>query len=319
MNNLGQTFGVFRLAIFAIVTLVIIFIVSSFFIEEERNTIEELLTSLDFAESNPGTGVIKQILIEKDFAVNAKNVFDSPQRSVSFKCDSLYCTQNIFQVSSRNLIVKDQISIQYTTRCVFEKNLFNCKIYFGTSPAQLVVSGVTIKENFDLESETVDLKFLIKNIGAQNAAEVITEVKIFKQGTEEGKPIENLYSDSVFENTKLIETQKEIEVNLELPIKDSGEYAVEINTSGLDAGVDSKRATFFAQGNISSSNCKANEKLDTFLNETLNQCITRYTCSGCEFAFECMAIWEEIQPETLFESSSKDATLELVEPINGSC
>jgi len=319
MKQFGQAFGVFKLVVFAIVALALIYLVGTFFIEQKPNPIEELNRSLDFAESHLGTGITDQILFENQFAVNAKNVFDSPQRSVSFKCHALECTQKNLEVRARIINANDTTSIRYTTRCIFEKNLFNCKIYFGTPPAQLLISGVDLKDNYDLEKERIKLKFFVKNSGQQNAVDISTEVKIFIKGTQDEKEVENLYTEPLVESTELLTAQTSTELEFELPITGAGEYVVEIKTSGMEAGEDKKRIEFSAIGSIILTNCKAEERLETYLSETLNQCITRYSCTDCKQAFECKAVWDDILPGTIFEISSKELALEINEPIEGTC
>ncbi len=318
MNQGGQSGSVFNLAVFAIVALALIVLIASFFPQAENNAIQELRESISLAQSTPGTGISKNIFLEKNFAVDAQKVFDTGTRSVSFQCNAMECTQKKLNVDARKISAAENISIQYTSRCIFEKSLFNCKIYFGTAPAQLKISETRLKENFDLPKEKVELEFFAENTGGQNAVDASVQVKVFKKQTVNGRVVENLYTSVLEKKIELLAPKQKLEQRFELQIKDTGDYSVEISLSGTDAGHVSEKIDFFAVGEIVSF-CRIGETLETFLNETLGKCITRHSCTECSFAEECAQKWQTLLPDAEFQASTKETALEIKEPVNGAC
>lgn len=315
MNQCGQTFSVFKLAVFAIIALVLLYIATTFFAAPQHDAVKELRDAVENAQANEGSAFTSEILLENGFALDAQKIFDTGLRSVSFQCNSSDCVQKKLDTGPRNLVVNEKISTLYTTRCVFEKSLFNCKIYFGTPPAQLEIKDFSLKENFDLESEAVELGFLVKNNGKQNAIGITAEVKVYRVENQE----QNLYSEPIAKEIALLEPEQGFSANFVLPIKEAGNYLVEARVSGADSGSQLKKSEFSASGTIVASDCATSQKLETFLNETLNKCISRYTCTGCEYSFECAQKWSEQLPRHVFEESTKENALEITEPANGNC
>ncbi|MEK6941981.1 MAG: hypothetical protein AABW85_03940 [archaeon] len=319
MNQSGQASSVFKLAIFAAVAVLLVYLVSTFFQQAQKDPIKELKDAVEQAQAKAGIGSTKTITFEKNFAVDAKKVFDTDLRSVSFQCSSEYCANKTIDLSERNFAARQQVQIQFTPRCVFEKNIYNCRIYFGTPPAQLKISGTQLNSNYDLSKDKVELNFSLENTGKQNAANSKIEVKIFRKENFEGNTIENLYSETQEKTAPLIAPQGKEQQFFQLPVTDTGDYSVEITVFGPDSGQDIEKLLFTATGTLESPDCRIGEKMEAFLNETMNKCITRYSCSGCERAGECVQKWTEQKPETQFQEATKELAYEITEPVNGAC
>ncbi|MBI2598463.1 MAG: hypothetical protein HYW50_04675 [Candidatus Diapherotrites archaeon] len=314
MNQKGQAGSAFRLLAFAITAIAIIYIVLQFFLPQQTDALKELREAIENAQANAGIGATKTIFFEKNFAVRAE-IFDTEIRSVSFQCHAQECAGKKFEVAPRNFVVLENVSVQYTPRCVFEKNLFNCKIYFGTPPAQLKIPSAKINK----AQRGINFEITLQNTGLQNALEPTIEVKVFKKEQKDGKTIENLYGETIIENFQIIAPLQSKQKNFTVTISDAGEFSAHIKAFGNDAGEDFKKIEFSFQATPRLNDCSADKKLESFLNETQNKCITRHSCTGCEYAFECANKWRELFPQLIFEEASKELAYEIKEPENGTC
>lgn len=299
----------FRLLVIAIITIAILFVISTLFVLPEKDTISELRNGIAFAETNEGTSHQVQLAFKKDF-VSRADLLDTVDRNVRFECNSDRCSGDVASISSRSLIFKEQTLMDVYFRCQRKELIQDCVIYFGEEPAQVQIKLLGFPDEID-NGETTPIGFQVENVGLLDALGLNYEILIFrKQSKGELLLIENPILGLI---DKLSQNRTET-IFEQFTSTIDGNYILEINIEGEDAGFAFVEKEFAVIGSIS-LNCKAGSEKNTFLNGDM--CRTKYSCEGCQNGTECVTRWRE-QGLNL-EIGGKEIAYSETLPIDGSC
>jgi len=318
MNQRAQTNSVFKLAIFAIVAIAVLFLVLNFFPSQSTDTIKELRQLLVYAKGNEGKSVSKEIQIEKDMFFDAAKIFDDDTTSVSFACSSIECSTGGLHIEERQFYSEKKTSTTASARCFLSGNLYGCRIYFGLKPAQVGVKEIALGEEIDLAVEDAFVTIKVENSGELTATNVFTTAKIFKKTVVEGKETENLYAPEITDFAAEIIPGNSVTISFNLPIEDDGDFRLEVTAFGDEAGQDTKSFDFSVSNAQSVSECTPTTQDEPFFSSQENACLTKFNCEKCDLAFECRQAWEQTG-ETGLESASKGFALKTTPLQNGQC
>lgn len=316
--NKGQASSVFRFAVFAIILLILVFLVANFFPNPPQDSIKELRGLLQSAKAREGKSVSREVFFTKEIRIDAGKILDNETTSVSFACTTPLCAQGRLEVDERVLYSRENLGLTATARCFFSR-IYSCRIFFGSRPAQMEVTKTQIGKVIDLSASPAFLSFDVKNTGELLATNVQSTVKVYKKSLIEGKESKQLYAPEILDFEAEIAPWAQKIVSFNLPIKDNGDYEVEIITFGDEAGQDTKTIEFSATNAQVLSDCTTIERTETFFDETNNKCMTFHYCEKCSLSFECRLAWEQKEPAKTFLNGSKEYTVEEKAPVNGEC
>ncbi len=319
MNQTGQSNSVFKLIIFAVIALALIYAAINFFPKTESDNIKELRQLLLSAKGNEGKTISKKLFLEKDLAIDAAKIFDDQTTSVSFSCNTPQCNNGDLIVDERKFISTKTTQLDVHARCQLGTNLYGCKLFFGLKPQQVEITKIELPTQIDLANNNSTALIEIENTGQLTAINVKTTIKVYKKTILNGAENLQLYAPEEIEFTESLEPQEKKATQIPLLIMDNGDYLLEVNVEGLDAGKDKKTFEFSASNAQAFSNCVATTSDQAFYSESEGKCITKYFCQECEFAFECQVAWQEKEPIENFESASREYALTAKEPLNGQC
>jgi cell wall-associated NlpC family hydrolase len=310
-----MAFSTFRLLVYSIVFLILIYLISTFFFFP-LNPMQELNEGIEIAEKNIGKFNSIKINFPEE-TIFSSRVFNSPDRFILFECNyDLKCDPTKIQVDFNSVKIISPQEQVVSFRCIQDYPLNQCKIYFGQEPAQINLLELNSKKEFNLDSEKAVISFTYSNSGAIDAEKCIALITVKKEETSNNRKINALYSEkkidlgSVFAGEK---NSKQAELNLLV----EGKYLIEFKISCPEAGTDYKEISFNASKSITSSNCKAIELTEsyTFGDKVFKDCL----CEECIYAFECMQKCNEKYKLEFEMSSPEKATAEYIEQngING--
>ncbi len=293
-------FTPFRMAIMAVVTIILIYLALTLFVFPESDFIKEMNKGLTYSQENLGKSYSKQVFYPKGLGVTAKESFDTPQRVVSFQCNKAsICFGEFISVEERGIFINGQFTATTSFRCIYSGNLYVCRIYIGERPAQMIFKVI------DLNVEKDELRLSIENTGNIDASDAKTTIKIYKKDLIAGSWVKTLYSEPITKEINSLKKGEEKQVLFELGITENGLYVVEFKTEAVDAGFDQNSVEFEVTGREVVETCIAKEKGETSLVE--GKCRTKYLCEGCNHSFECKMLWQEKEPSksALFEIADK--------------
>ncbi|MCD6478365.1 MAG: hypothetical protein J7L44_00585 [Candidatus Diapherotrites archaeon] len=167
-----------RLLVYAVVASALVFLVINIFqiFFPSQDYAKEIELMLDAAEVDLGKYVAREILLPANVKINAGD-FDTASRSVVFICNNpaICCTQgkscpkiiewdNVFM--KRYVLAKQAKKVKIAARCRFEE-LYICKIYIGSEPAQIMLEGASLSaDRIELAKQSsVKINYVVKNIG----------------------------------------------------------------------------------------------------------------------------------------------------------
>lgn len=310
---------VFKMLVSAIAAIALIMVLLNYILPyflQTQDVEKEISTLLTKAEFSPGKYKSASIQLTSGANFRAGN-FDSDNRSTAFSCNSAELCLDYLSYDERKINVKRNIQATVSARCSYAHDLFTCKIYFGKEPAQLEIREVQIKESIDLGENENIAQFAVKNTGNDEARNAKATARIYKR----------YFADSEWKKEFVRQNEKdlgnidaggEINAEIELPIEESGTYAVEIIAGAEEAGFDSVEKTFEAIGAASLCRATSQEGYATY-NSELGKCRRKSLCSGCFYAFECRDAWMAAKAGRTFESAEPGFAYETTEAFDGIC
>lgn len=317
MNEKGQSISIFRLAIFAIILIALIAIVTTLFPQTQTDTAKEITSLIDFAKSIEGKTVTKLLVLEKDKFFDAKN-FDNSTTSISFRCNGLECEEKI-NSTERTLYAQERIQIQVSARCESGPNLWSCKVYFGKKPAQVEIKGFEMQKEINVSSGEVTGNFEVENTGELPAIKVQTTVKLFRKSFFDGQETLNLFAEPFYSLEQEIIPGSSRGVSFSFPVGEDGSFVLEISSKAQESGFDKKNTEFFTVGAETVNECTATTTSQVLLDEELNECQQKMNCIGCTKALECLFAWQTKLTGVNLEAGSKEFALRIFEPNDGTC
>ena len=307
-------FSPFRIIVVAIIVIALIYLIFQFFPQSNEETLKEIGKALDFAELNEGKLHSVNLNLGKDLALNG-DIFDSRTRSVRFECGSAETCggEKISFIDSRRLLVKEFFPLEAFFRCVRKETINDCVVYFGESPANLEVSGLSIDGNVKA-FEQAQATFKIENTGSLNSLGSYYTIKVYsvkKEGLEELRVLK-LEQRGVVNELAAAESQT---VAWQFSVQSPGKYVLQVTAEGEDSGKSVSELEFTAVEGVNPS-CVTTGEGKTFLENDV--CKTEHLCEGCNFGFECKQVWEagglpgitDFYPDKVFTER---------EPLEGAC
>lgn len=310
---------VFKMLVSAIAAIALLMVFLNYIlpyfltVQDVEKEIGVLLTEAEFS---PGKYKSASIQLTSGASLNAGN-FDSDNRSTAFSCNSAELCLDYLSYDERKINVKRNIQTTVSARCSYAHDLFTCKIYFGKEPAQLEIREVQIKESIDLGKNENIAQFAVKNTGNDGARNAKATARIYKRYFADSE----WKKEFVRQNEKdlgNIDAGSEINAEIELPIGESGTYAVEIIASAEDAGFDSAEKTFEATGSVNLCKATSQEGFAAY-NPELGKCREKSFCENCTYAFECRDAWKAKSAGKAFESAEPGFAYETTEAADGVC
>ncbi|MFH1256890.1 MAG: transglycosylase SLT domain-containing protein [Candidatus Diapherotrites archaeon] len=327
MNSSGE-FSVFRLLIYAIVALMMVWIFFAYIVPAlwpPQTTFDEISKAVNFSEGIDGKSYSKEIFYNKDFALDAEGALDTQIRSVTFQCLAAdYCVDGSLSVDPRYFASNENQSLMTTFRCLYEKELYACRIYFGKTPAQLELKEIDFKQKFDLSSEKVSGSVSVENTGSLKAFNALLEAKAYKKRLVNGQWQKTLAKE-VSQQFSLEESQSQ-EFPLELSLTESGLYELDLRVSADEAGYDTAVVEFEVTAPGITPGCTATTS-ETAPSLSIDgvQCEQKFYCTGCNYAFECRELWQGkgvdlSEPNAKLDFSDPDFAEKIFPPFaNGTC
>lgn len=304
--------NVYQILVTAIVAIAILaavfqYIVPLFFSENDAVKVAgELLKEAEFS-----TGKVfykEGLLFGKGSVISAES-FDTQRREVVFRCNSPLICPKFLDVDAKKIVVKESINTGVGARCEYQYNLFTCRVYLGIKPAQLEVAEVKAKEKIDAASEDLEGEVKVKNTGSDTASDAVLELKLY------AKFLQNNVWERSFLREKKIELGdigmgEEVSRDFDMEVKTAGRYILSARAEGEEAGFDVEEIEFEATGYESFCETGSADAFGSYDSELL-KCKKGYSCSNCEFAFECRNKWKEEMPEKEFEPDSAENAFEV--------
>ncbi|MFH1588244.1 MAG: hypothetical protein ABIA76_02825 [Candidatus Diapherotrites archaeon] len=294
----------FRLLVYAVVFLAVVFIIMQLFFFKSEKLVDELKLQLNAAEAKPGMVLSKKIFLEDGISLESK-ILNSDKRTVTFRCNKPNnCTVDKIKVDSTFLQTIKPQDFSVSFRCITRFSLNECMVFFGQLPAQIrLVSFETEKELFDLDQENVKINFSFADSGDLNAldcsADLAVSIEATKQGiktAEEYFPKKTIYLGNVGKGEKKTHS-------IELALADEGKFFVELGVFCPEAGYEKKTISFSTKLSALSKDCKVINSVERIVSD---QNIVACFCKNCNFAFECMDACKEFNPDYVFESISNE-------------
>ena len=305
-------FTPFRMLVFSVVAFLLIVLISSIFIAPDTDVVSKISDSFKFAEVEEGKLIETRLSFPEGIGI-ASDSLETENRNVVMRCTDPYmCTPERISYNDRRVTFLKDSELDVYARCVYEINLYKCRLYIGQEPAQLIVENIEIADN----NESIKVK--VKNIGDLNAEFITNSLTIYRKALSEGKWKEYFYKnlDPITEGLLVSEESKEFEFEFGRMIK--GLFIARFRSQGEEAGFDETESEFTVYWD--DDGCRTDK-----LEETLiigSNCMSKYSCRDCEYAFECKEKWQKQIPEkeNLFETTDPNYTIiEYPLPLSGEC
>ncbi len=305
--------SIFKLVIAVIITIIVLSIVFNLFPPQEQDALANLRAGLDFAEANENELHHAEIFFKQNFAASGK-LFDGPTRNVRFECSNTEtCGSGKAIITARTMIINEQMLIDVYFRCKKQGIISDCVIYLGEQPSKIEATLIGYGEKV-LLGEPNQVVFKVENTGLLDAVNIAYDGIVFEKKSVNGE--EQLLAVDEFSGTIDRLTQGNSKtITEQFTLNASGKYLLRITVDGEDAGRDTIEEELNVERQISAS-CNAVAKGTTFLENGM--CRTEYTCTGCEFGYECAVQWEK-NGLTELEIGDKEKVYTEKEPVNGSC
>ncbi|MBT4192066.1 MAG: hypothetical protein HOE11_02050 [Candidatus Diapherotrites archaeon] len=306
-----------QLVVWAVIAIVLIALVLFYFggLEQEETLVGKIKQNFLQAENPDNLGnlfYLGEEKIERDSLIT-KGMFDLLDRELSFECTSteLCCPQN--EACNKDITwdydylkTKNQVRTSVYLRCI--KDIVPiCRVYVGKEPAQARI----IKIDKTQVGSKIILEVATENSGEFDMAfgnvSMLLEKKVGKRWVNTGEVFEEQTVNRIAVSFGHI-----FVIEFETPV--IGEYRSIITFEGQNAGFDEEKIEFTFEENTF---CKTRENEDTlpFGDEFREM----HYCSGCNFAYECLAKWNEQDPVTTYELIDKESVYCLKTTLDGNC
>ncbi len=300
---------VFDLLIWAIVSIVLVFLVIIIFnaLMPKEDLMQDLKNATILAENPNMLGKLVYVgnkYVENDFLLSKTN-FELVKRSMAIECTNPNDCCALGEKCSKiewdytYAIFKQRKQTHFYVRC-YEEKISVCRIYFGKMPAQAEVIKV---ELLSKDGTNSTYKSVVKNTGEANLSYGEATIKLYKlvnnnwELTSESFPTQTI---------NLLSPGQEHSFIWNIETKTLGHYRAEFIFSGNNSGYDSKNFDF---NTLENEGCFIIEgKEDLFANEDLNKINERRYCTGCNYAYECLNAWKEKEPTKEWELLTMEST-----------
>ncbi|MBN1940792.1 MAG: hypothetical protein JW772_01265 [Candidatus Diapherotrites archaeon] len=296
--------NVFRMFVFAIVTLALIWALYTFLpvffpTEDPAEVIENTLVG---AEIEQGKAIEKAIFFPAGHVLVAEN-FDASNRSLAFECNNPKecCNINdkcgLIEWDERRIIFPSTKNLRTYTRCALESNLFVCKVYFGDEPAQLMIRELVAKEKYDASKEPVVIKVKIENSGKQIMLFGSVKIDVYQKKLENGA-WRRIFLFDASKSMPLDRLLSREITTMEIPIDvGSGNFEVKIKALGEDSGFDMNTVIFEVVGG---EVCRAQYCEQPNIDLATGECKTLCHCIDCLLGSVCEEKLEAKSPADLW-------------------
>ena len=300
----------FIVLVFAIIVLVLLFVfyplILGFFSPLDNSKV--IMSGLAKAQTGAFLGELvylgalvyeKGHGIEKDFFENNGLIFSvectSPslccQKGVLIEegCDKVVSWDNTF------FSVKERKAIQTFLRCIEKERVFLCKLFVGDKPAQAKIDSVEFVGLNELgESE---IRLILTNSGEQVLANGRLSLELYKKNNESW---ERTYYDSNRKEFELIKPGSFETVIWPINPSNIGQYKAVFLFEAENSGF-SRREVFFEKTSL--GNCVSGEKIELIYDPVEGVYQQFYSCSGCNYAYECVSKLNGVFGKTFYPYS----------------
>ena len=282
---------VFRIFIIAIVVLALLGILLAFlpmFLPKE-DAFALLENNLSGAKINLGKPIFQDISFAQNFSLSGES-FDEKNTSVAFECNDarVCCNENDkcgrIEWDSRRIVFNSQKTIKTAARCSVKNDLFECKIFFGKEPAQIIFKKTEIKPEIDLSKEQAVLNIEVQNSGSIEMLSGNIEITVFQKYFENGlwKKSSVEYSSKILPLNSMLSGEI---TRMEIPLDFSdGTFEINALVSGENAGFDENVLAVTVSG---SEKCLADYCTAPQADYSTGECKAACHCTGCMFGSSC--------------------------------
>jgi len=247
----------------------------------------------------------------------SRSPFHDATKSVVFECTSQeLCCENgkicekSIEWSPIEMRFKKTEKPDFYARCVYVEGLPVCKIFAGDAPAQ---AKTTVK-SFAIANGNISATLEVENSGElpMSPGEVI--LFVYKRIGAEWIDTKQEFE---VKETALIQPRGKQTIIMEGKIITPGQYKAIFKAEAPNAGYGKAESEFIVGENTL---CEVDEGRGT---ETLtgvnpNEYKEVHYCTGCNYAYECSAAWEESTGKT-FEAMTLEKAYCVKTTENGSC
>ena len=306
-----------QLVVWAVIAIALIALVLFYFggLEQEETLVEKIKANFVQAENPDNLGnlfYLGEEKIKRDSLIT-KGMFDLIDREVSFECTSTELCCPMKEDCSKDITwdydylkTKNQVRTSVYLRCI--KDIVPiCRVYVGKRAAQARI----IKIDKTQVGSKIILEVATENSGefdmAFGSISMILEKKVGKRWVNTGEEFEEEIINRLGVNAGHI-----FIIEFETPIL--GEYRSRVKFEGRNAGFDEEKIEFTFNENTF---CKTSTREETIpFGDKFREI---HYCSECNFAYECLAKWNEQDPTTTYELIDEESVYCLKTTLEGNC
>ncbi|HLD58654.1 MAG TPA: hypothetical protein VI977_03375 [archaeon] len=282
---------VFRIVIIAIAAIALLWVLLALlpqFLPKE-DAFALLENNLSGAKITLGKPILQDISFAQNVSFSGKS-FDERNTSVAFECNDaqVCCSEGDrcgrIEWDSRHILFNSQRTIKTAARCSVKNDLFECKIFFGKAPAQIIFKKATIKPEIDLSKEPAVLNIEVQNSGSMEMLSGNLEITVFQKYFENGlwKKSSVEYSSKILP-LKSLPAGETASVQVPLEFTD-GTFEINAVVSGENSGFDKNVLAVTVSG---SEKCLADYCEAPQIDVSTGECKTACRCTGCMFGSSC--------------------------------
>ncbi|MEM0360242.1 MAG: hypothetical protein QXK06_02810 [Candidatus Diapherotrites archaeon] len=316
----------FKLAVYGILAAALLYLFLFHFGPNylwKENPIEVVKKNLDRAEEQLGVYSTQEGTFKAGHTVHATG-FESPDRAVVFNCNnSLFCCEQGKDCSKtiewdntgtrRYFSFNQEKTVPFSARCRYE-NLYICKVYLGSEPAQIQINQLELstKELNLAETSKLKIPFEVENTGKKDIVSMQVKAKVFRKLERSDGTVEKKFVKE-FSTEFPLETGEKKSGELEIEISENGKYEAEITAVEKtdETNYRTKTLEFNAFGKVETREC-IEENLPV---QEKQKCVYLLPCK-CKSILACENHWRkrlELGLEEKIEVESRnDETQEIV-------
>jgi hypothetical protein len=311
-------FSAFRLLVYAIFTMVILYILHTILITAtpETQLYQKISAILGRAHMDPGQAVTVTMDFPEGFTI-AGETLSTPTRAVIFNCnDPGFCCEKkagpdecdmpiLWDDNPPYVKFQHKVSgLKVSARCA-AGTVRPCTVFLGLVPAQFVVKNAKIDSTVELSRKQSALfSFDVQNIGETHIVAASITAKLYKIITEEPTPEERKIKELQLSDFSLGAGEK-LHIYDEITLKDAGTYKLLVHIEQKDDPTNFSEVELkFKATGTAVQTCKPTRRIQpTFvIHSACNDlgssecCLQKFECSGCTSGIECMRVWEKKEP-----------------------
>lgn len=316
---MGENLNIFELLIYAIITIIIFFLIMVLFTQDpNQELIIKLKENLKIAQTESFLGktiTIENQTIPKEFYLH-KSILEEPLFSVAIECNNpkVCCIRNEEKKEEdetcnkplnwdyTHVQAKAQTVTKISVRCIQEESFPLCRVFFGYYPPQAEI--IDINNTVNESSNTIFSNIKVKNSGETQLSTGKLELILQKKLEYEWEDTETTFQP---QEVKFLLPKQEHTFIWAIQTLTAGKYRLIYKFSGDNAGHNTKIIDYNIGKNSACSIIEETSYETKTIEERTKYKEIKY-CKNCNYAFECAAAWQEKYPQVNYEVLTKEKT-----------